>query len=37
MDVLWTAITFAVVFGILAFVVWVFVLAPWVVPSRRRH
>jgi hypothetical protein len=37
MDTLWAIITFATVAAILAVVLWVFVLAPFIVPRRHVH
>jgi hypothetical protein len=37
MDTLWAVITFAVVAAILGVALWVFVIAPLVVPNRRAH
>lgn len=35
MNTFFAAVTIAVVVGVVAFAVWVFVIAPWAVPHRR--
>lgn len=37
MSIFWAVVTIAVVVALAAVALWLFVLAPWIVPNRHAH